>query len=150
MQFAKKILKWFLIVFTISFVFLSVFPYFIPTEEGENFMARRDYFPNSQIDEFEGVWVHYRVFEPEGRKKGNMLFIHGFSGSTFSWRKNVEFFQKKGYQVLCIDLPAFGYSDRLPTWNHSVENRANLAWNIAQKADAEATWILLDTLWGQA
>ncbi|GAB4129314.1 MAG: alpha/beta hydrolase [Raineya sp.] len=142
MQFVKKILKWSLIAFLVIFIFLSVFPYLIPLKEGEAFMARRDYFPNSQIDEFEGVWVHYRVFEAKGNKKGNILFLHGFSGSTFSWRKNVDFFQQKGYQVLCIDLPPFGYSDRLPTWNYSIENKANLAWKVAEKVDNDAKWIL--------
>ena len=142
MQFAKKIFKWFLLSILLIFTLFSVFPYLVPLEEGQDFLARRDYFPNSQIDEFEGVWVHYRVFEAQGKKKGSILLLHGFSGSTFSWRKNVDFLQKKGYQVLCIDLPAFGYSDRLPTWNHSVENRANLAWNVAQKVDSDANWIL--------
>lgn len=142
MQLFKKILKWALIVLVAIFVFVSVFPYLIPIHEGESFMARRDYFPNSQIDEFDGIWVHYRVFEPIGATKGNFLLIHGFSGSTFSWRKNVEFLQNKGFRVLCVDLPAFGYSDRLPTWNHSVENRANLLWKIAEKIDNEGSWLI--------
>lgn len=124
------------------FALISFLPYLFPLQEGENFMARRDYFPNSQIDEFEGIWIHYRVFEAQGKKQGNILLIHGFSGSTFSWRKNVSFLQEKGYQVLCIDLPAFGYSDRISTWNHSVENRANLAWKVAEKISPDESWAI--------
>lgn len=142
MPLAKKILKWFVIAKLSILLFLSVFPYVLPLKEGESFMARRDYFSNSQIDEFDGVWVHYRVFEPIGTKKGNFLLIHGFAGSTFSWRKNVDFLQKEGYLVLCVDLPAYGYSDRLHSWNHSVENRASLLWKVAEKVSPESTWYI--------
>ena len=142
MLFVKRILKWFVVSFLLIFVFVSALPYIFPLQEGESFMARRDYFANSQIDEIEGVWIHYRVFEAQGKKKGNILLIHGFSGSTFSWRKNVSFLQERGYQVLCIDLPAFGYSDRLPTWDHSVENRANIAWQVAEKVSPEESWAI--------
>jgi pimeloyl-ACP methyl ester carboxylesterase len=138
----KKFFKWLLIALVVIFALISSVPYLIPLQEQESFSADRKPFPNSQIEKFDEVWVHYRVFEAKNEKKGNILLLHGFSGSTFSWRKNVTFPQEKGYQVLCIDLPAFGYSDRLPTWNHSVENRANLAWKIAEKISPNQKWHL--------
>jgi len=142
MKLLKKFFKWLLIALVVIFALISFVPYLIPLQEQESFSADRKPFPNSQIEKFDEVCVHYRVFEAQNEKKGNILLIHGFSGSTFSWRKNVTFLQEKGYQVLCIDLPAFGYSDRLPTWNHSVESRANLAWKVAEKISPNEKWHL--------
>ncbi len=62
-------------------------PYFIPLKPTLDYSEPTLLFPNSKIDKIQDVLVHYRVFEPTIPKKGNILMIHGFSGSTFSWRK---------------------------------------------------------------
>ena len=39
-----------------------------------------------------------------------LLLIHGFGAMLEYWYKNIEYFAQK-YQVICVDLPGFGYSD---------------------------------------
>lgn len=87
-------------------------------------------FSNSQLVEIEEILFHYRQWIPGGEPQGQILFIHGLGGSTFSWRHNVEVFLEAGYRVLAVDLPAFGYSDRKPGLVHSHQNRSRWLWEL--------------------
>lgn len=88
-------------------------------------------FRNSHLLEVDSVVLHYRVWTSNARPaKGRVLFIHGFTGSTYSFRKNYDSLVNAGYDILAVDLPAFGYSDR-GTWiNHSQSHRAILIWKL--------------------
>ena len=88
-------------------------------------------FRNSHLLEVDSVVLHYRVWTSSTRPaKGRVLFIHGFTGSTYSFRKNYDSLVNTGYDILAVDLPAFGYSDR-GTWiNHSESHRAILIWKL--------------------
>ncbi len=143
MKLLKKILKW------ISFFSLGLMgmifalPFLIPLKPTPHYSEPSLRFPNSIIEQFNNVYVHYRIFEPNIPKKGNILMIHGFAGSTFSWRKNIDTLTQNGYQVVCIDLPCFGLSERKLDWNHSSENRAKLAWELTQKVAPNEPWNLV-------
>lgn len=140
----KKWLKRIGIGILILFVFLSALPYVFPTRQFPHFLEQKSYFPESKFIEIDRVWLHYRVFEPSQKPQGSILFIHGFSGSTFSWRKNIKFFQENGYQVLCIDLPAFGFSDRqVEHWNLSNERKIKILWQLATLINPETRWHLV-------
>lgn len=140
----RKWLKRIGIGILILFVFLSLLPYAFPLRKFPHFLEQKNYFPESKFIEIDRVWLHYRVFEPSQKSQGSILFIHGFSGSTFSWRKNVKFFQEKGYQVLSIDLPAFGFSDRqVEHWNMSNEQRIKILWQLAEIINPTAKWHLV-------
>jgi pimeloyl-ACP methyl ester carboxylesterase len=56
----------------------------------------------------DGQHIHY---EDEG-KGLTIVLIHGFGGSTYSWRKNIKPLAEAGYRVLALDLIGFGYSER--------------------------------------
>ena len=93
-------------------------------------------FPNSQFIKVNGLELHYRQWKPNTEMiKGKILMVHGFCGSTFSWRKNVETFVAKGYHVFAIDVPPFGYSDRRSRVNHSPSFQANLLWDWIDKIE---------------
>lgn len=99
-------------------------------------------FDNSEFLEVEGVTLHYRQWIPE-RVEGSILLVHGLGGSTFSWRYNVESLLEKGYHVLAVDLPAFGYSDRQKGLIHSQENRSLWLWQLLERVAPEVdTWHL--------
>ncbi|MEI8004635.1 MAG: alpha/beta hydrolase [Bacteroidota bacterium] len=91
----------------------------------------RNPFRNSHILEVDSVLIHYRLWTSNTRPaKGRLLFIHGFTGSTYSFRKNYDSLVTAGYDILALDLPAFGYSDR-GTWiNQSQSHRAILIWKL--------------------
>jgi pimeloyl-ACP methyl ester carboxylesterase len=93
-------------------------------------------FENSHFLKIDSATFHYRIFN-EGtlHRKGKVLFVHGFCGSTFSWRKNIDTLVKAGYLVVAVDLPGFGYSDRNLHVNQSQSGRAHLIWALLAKID---------------
>lgn len=56
----------------------------------------------------EGLRIHYEV-AGDGEP---IVLVHGFGGSTFSWRLNIGPLAAAGYRVYAIDLPGFGFSER--------------------------------------
>ena len=56
--------------------------------------------------------IHYRDFEPQGEKKGQIFLVHGFCLSTVSLEGVAAEYAKAGYRVVLADAPNFGYSSR--------------------------------------
>lgn len=84
-------------------------------------------FPNSHFATVDNLELHYRLWEPAAEPaRGNVLLVHGFSGSTFSWEEVADSLSRLGYRVVAADVPPFGYSDRNPRQNQSVTARAAL------------------------
>jgi len=59
-------------------------------------------------------WNGYKI---SWNLKGNesntpILLIHGFGACSAHWRKNINYFVKKGYSVYSLDLLGFGKSDQ--------------------------------------
>jgi pimeloyl-ACP methyl ester carboxylesterase len=95
-------------------------------------------FPESHFDTVNGVSLHYRYWPAAGTEpRGRVLFVHGFGGSTFSWRKNVDTLVAQGYRVVAIDLPAWGYSDRSLGLDHTQRARARLLWQLLDDVNLE-------------
>lgn len=101
-------------------------------------------FPNSQFLQIGEISFHYRQWIPQEEPAGFILLIHGLGGSTFSFRHNVKPLLGKGYQILAVDLPAFGYSDRRRGLVHSQENRSQWLWElIHQVTPVDSSWHLV-------
>jgi pimeloyl-ACP methyl ester carboxylesterase len=95
-------------------------------------------FENSHFQKIDSATIHYRVYNEGIRNpKGKVLLVHGFCGSTFCWRKNIDTLAHAGYLVVAIDLPGFGYSDRNLHVNQSNSGRAHLIWTLLAKIDQE-------------
>ncbi len=56
--------------------------------------------------------LHYRIFEPEGAVKKQILLIHGFCLSTVSLEGVAKEYAEQGYRTVLVDAPNFGYSSR--------------------------------------
>ena len=56
--------------------------------------------------------IHYRVFEAQGKAKGQIFLIHGFCLSTVSLEGVADEYAKAGYRTVVADAPNFGYSSR--------------------------------------
>jgi pimeloyl-ACP methyl ester carboxylesterase len=83
---------------------------------------------------------HYRIWnESLENPKGKVLLVHGFAGSTFSWRENTDTLSSSGYLVVAVDLPGVGYSERNPKVNQSQSNRAVLLWKFLNAIDMGET-----------
>jgi pimeloyl-ACP methyl ester carboxylesterase len=62
----------------------------------------------SRYARLDGVRIHYKLL---GKGKTNMVFVHGLGGDMNMWREQVAYFAPKA-QVLVLDLPGFGGSDK--------------------------------------
>jgi pimeloyl-ACP methyl ester carboxylesterase len=142
LKFILKVLKILLIVFSVLFLILSILPYLLPVNK-QLVDLKNLPFKESKITKLDGVSWHYRFFpSKKDSVKGNLVFIHGFSGSTFSWRKNSEFFAEKGYNVVAVDLPAFGFSEKENNnFDHSASAHALNIWKLLDKLNLiDANW----------
>lgn len=75
--------------------------------------------PGQTVD-LDGERIHYL----ERGEGSPVLLVHGFAGSTFSWRHVIAGLSRD-HRVLAVDLPGWGYSDRSPTieYSHSAHAR---------------------------
>ena len=72
-------------------------------------------FANSRFESLDGVRVHVRHWPAEGGARGcPVLLVHGLGGSTFSFRALAPALAAAGHPVWALDLPAYGYSARVP------------------------------------
>jgi pimeloyl-ACP methyl ester carboxylesterase len=118
--------------FFILLVLVMALPFFFSVTQ-QSLAADFKPFPESKFALIDDVRYHFREWNSSG-SKGNILFVHGFSGSTFSWRRNIDTLIDADYRVLAIDLPPFGYSDR------------NTEINFSATANGLRIWKLLDSL----
>lgn len=70
--------------------------------------------------------IHYEHFKPkEEDPTFSFLLVHGFLGSTFSFRKLAPLLAQK-YQVFSLDLVGFGKSEKSRTFPYSYDSYATL------------------------
>lgn len=70
-----------------------------------------------------------------------VMLIHGFGGSTFTWRDNIDAFVEAGYYVVALDLPPFGLSDKNPDIGYSHEDYAGYVAGLMDTLDIESATI---------
>jgi len=90
------------------------------------------------------TFLHFREWKPDTvRHSAICLLIHGFSGSTFSWRYTAPALAASGYRVVAVDVPPFGFSDRNPKLNASVTARAAVISQFMELYSSEAEWYIV-------
>ncbi len=100
-------------------------------------------FNNSYSVDIEGVDVHYRFWEVDDNQvAGSILLVHGFAGSTFSWQAAADRLQAKGYEVVAVDLPPYGFSDKSHRTNQSVTAQADRLFHLIQSEFPGRQWHL--------
>ena len=127
MKALKKFVRW-----TILLIFLlSIIPYFIPVPD--SVLSIHDLkSPSSRFIKLGDVTIHYHHY-PHPDPKGTVVFIHGFGGSLFSFRDNAEPFLAENLEVVLIDLPGFGLSERTLKADYSHLGRAQLLYAFGQE-----------------
>lgn len=121
MKFIKQFFKWLFIVFAFIFCILSILPYFF-SDHLEKPPSKP--YENSHFFEFNYTKFHFRLFVPK-HIDHKVTLIPGFSGSTFSFRNNIDSLLNHNALVVAIDMPAFGYSDKTENANYSDSNKIN-------------------------
>jgi pimeloyl-ACP methyl ester carboxylesterase len=102
-------------------------------------------FPNSCFLTVDGMKLHFRIWPADRQTESApwIFMVHGFCGSTFSWEYNAPVLAEAGYNVIAIDVPPFGYSDKDPDFNQSTDNRARLLWNFLNLIRPGGKWNLV-------
>ena len=126
----KKVIKIALMIF----VFILIVPYFIPRDFDVS-IPEKPYVNSSFYTTQDGTKLHAQIYEPETAMLGKIVMIHGLGASSFSYRNNAPFFAERGYLVVAIDLPAFGYSSKATGIDHSQVKRAEYIWEWLNELD---------------
>jgi pimeloyl-ACP methyl ester carboxylesterase len=103
-----------ILVYTIlglAFLVCAV-PYLIPLGESQAEVPPQDLVgEHGRFLHIDGVRIYIEELNPESTQ-ATVVFIHGFGGSTFSWRHNVPFFAGQGYRTIGMDMKGFGLSHK--------------------------------------
>jgi len=137
-----RFFKWVGLLLAGLFLLLSILPYLIPQES--NAITRQELaFPNSVFDQVRDVEMHYRIWDSINEREKNILLVHGFGASTFSWRYTAFTLQEEGFRVFAVDLPGFGLSERKRGLDHSPEARAEILWVMLEELYPDQQWNLV-------
>lgn len=130
-----KFLKGLFITLLVIYALLWLVPHVMPLKHD---VLNEKPYSNSQFTRIDDVKVHYRYWSSQADATlGNVMLLHGFAGSTYSWRNNILALNDAGYNVLVVDLPAFGYSDKSKGINHSNTARSALMWTLADRVGVQ-------------
>ncbi len=61
------------------------------------------------LKSFDGTKIWYKLSK---KKNPTLIFVHGWANNWTTWKKEIDFFNRKGYSTLAIDLRGHGKSDK--------------------------------------
>lgn len=73
--------------------------------------------PDGKFTEIHDMQIYYIERGPQTGH--TVLLLHGFGGSTFTWRETLNVLAEAGYHAIALDLPPFGLSDKRPGLDYS-------------------------------
>ncbi len=107
-------------------VTIALGPFFVPVTELDGLVPAEEFIEaDSKFIEVNDVNIHYK---DAGAGDKTFILLHGFGGSTFSWREVMDDFSQYG-RVIAYDRPAFGLTER-PMPEDWVENPYGMKANI--------------------
>lgn len=114
----KKFLSAFILLFCFS-VPLSAQPTPVPQVNARD-LADAD----GQFVDVNGSEIYY--IERGQSDDPVVLLLHGFGGSTFTWRDNMDAMVEAGFRVIAFDRPPYGLSDKAADQDFSVPGYVQL------------------------
>ena len=101
--------RWTIRIFLLLLVILIVVPFVVPLPPtGVDPVAFAD--ADGRFIEVNGLETYVREQgDPEGEP---VLLLHGWAGSTFSWRDTITPLAEAGYRVIAFDRPPYGLSQK--------------------------------------
>ena len=122
MRMLSKLLKIFVAGILLFYIGCIVYSYW-PHKElpRENFISQHD-----RLIQVNGHQIRYRAYHKKNLPdKPALLFIHGFAGSLYTWRKVAPQLAET-YNVYALDLPGYGLSDKPTGYDYGNESQAEL------------------------
>ena len=121
---SKRLRNILILTFLVGFFLINVLPYFfnLPATPDKNPQSLA--YANSKFVEFTDAKIHIQLDGPITGQP--VILIHGFGGSTFSFRYTIPFLVAQGYRVVAIDLKGFGLSEKSFAYDYSHAAQADL------------------------
>ena len=128
-------------VLALLFVF-CVLPYLIPLGEPQVEISPDELASeHGQFLDIDGVRIYVEEQNADSAQ-ATIVFIHGFGGSTFSWRLNAPFFAGQGYRVVSLDMKGFGLSYKDPASDHSHPEQARLLAEVLARLGIDHAYLV--------
>jgi len=135
-----RLLRWFAVGLLGLLLLAAIVPYLMVLEHSDQPLIDQP-FDNSLHAQAGGVRIHGQAWAAAANAEPGcaVLLVHGFSGSTFSWRTLAPRLAARGHAVLALDLPGFGYSERRQ-W---TDGDAAGIWQALDQIKPGARWCLV-------
>lgn len=121
---------------------VSLIPYLVPLGRPDSETTVEDLVTaDGRFLEIEGMRIYIEELGAQSAR-GPIVFLHGFGGSTFSWRDNSPFFADAGYRVISLDMKGFGLSHKDFWSDYSHPAQAALVAGVLADLDVERAYIV--------
>jgi pimeloyl-ACP methyl ester carboxylesterase len=96
--------------------------------------------PDGQFIDINGAEIYY--IERGNAEDPVVLLLHGFGGSTFTWRDNMDAIAEAGFRVVAFDRPPYGLSDKSPDLDYTVQGYSQLTAELMDALDIESAMLV--------
>ena len=101
---------------------------------------------DSTINLPNGLKIHYLSY---GTKlKGNILMLHGFGASAYTWRNIIKPIADEGFKVYAVDFKGAGYSDKPLQADYSIYKQSEHILDFMKILSIEETHLIANSLGG--
>ncbi len=97
----------------------------------------------SNTIQVDNTTIHYRI----AGQGETILFLHGWPTSSYLWRNMMPALAEK-YQVIALDLPGFGQSDKRPEDSYSFRYYSRIISGFLDQLDIQRTTLGVHDLGG--
>jgi pimeloyl-ACP methyl ester carboxylesterase len=109
---------------------------------------RNAFSPGYHID-VNGIQIYYEYYDHEKNPDAPVLvLVHGFLSSTISFRQIIPYLLKE-YNVIALDLPGFGKSEKSKTFVYRLCNYGQLLIDFLDKLNIENAVLAGHSMGGQ-
>lgn len=102
--------------------------------------------PDGKFVMIDDVEIYYIAQGPEDGPV--VILIHGFGGSTFTWRDNISVLADAGFYTIALDLPPFGLSDKNPGLDYTRSWMSDLVAGLMDELGIESATLLGHSMGG--
>ncbi len=121
---------------------ILIAPYLIPLGSNQADVLTGDLInDNGSFLNIEGKSIYVEDYDQAPEKEAVVL-IHGFGGSSFSWRHSAPFFASQGYRVIALDMKGFGLSHKDFKSNYSHPAQARIIGDILDQLGIEQAYFV--------
>lgn len=130
-----KVGRWVLRILLFLFIVVFILPFLLPLPEvGADPRTLAD--ANGRFIEVDGLDTYYIEAGPTDGQA--IMLLHGFGGSTVSWRENIAPLAEAGYRVIAYDRPNFGLTEKRVETDVAAPAQAHFAARLMDALSVES------------